>query len=73
MSDPSWYVWQVKYKSEDVEWEEVELEKAKENLGKAYVDVTIIMTAMMTGLVAQTPFAQYRAVPRSLLDTALAK
>lgn len=72
MSDPSWYVWQRKYKDKDAEWEQVELEEAKKYLSNAYIDISVIMSAMMTGLVAQTPFAVYRAVPKNLLDTALA-
>lgn len=76
MSDPSRYIWQVKYRnlpdSGKYVWETIELEEAKEKLSRAYVDVTAILSAMMDGLIAQTPFATYRAVPKNRLDTALA-
>lgn len=65
MSDPSKYIWEVKYREEGEDWRVVELDEAKEKLSRSYVDVTAILSAMMTGLVAVTPFAHYRARHKS--------
>lgn len=70
MSDPTRYIWRVKYKGEDTGWHEIDLEKVRRKVEENYIDSSIILSAMMDGLVAQTSFAEYKAtLRRKPLDT----
>jgi hypothetical protein len=72
MSDPTKYIWRVRYKgdSEGNGWHEIDVEEVKNGIGKNYIHPDLLISAMMKGLVAQTSFAEYRAtLRRASLDT----
>jgi len=65
MDDLSRYIWEVKIKEVGSNWSTIELNEMRKNLLHSYIEVGPILSAMIDGLVVQTPFAEYRAVPKN--------